>query len=146
MKEDMYYLELVPNVLLRLSKVIKEMCIKAGLQLFDLWEFAKCCLELVFEEKPGLDELAGIEGICDPEEGCDGTCLREEEENPVMESREYLLNTVSYLKDKEVNIKKIKKPQNKLEFMNWVVHRTMMEVGVYAQKVGDPDRGETTER
>jgi hypothetical protein len=46
-----------------------------------------------------------------------------------------------------VNVNKIKKPPDKLEYMNWMVLQTVMKAGVFAQRIGtleeedEPDEG-----
>jgi hypothetical protein len=96
-KQDMFSLEIETDILLRFSVTVKEICRKAGLDAFDLWEFTKGCLNLVFVESPVLEELEGSEGIIEMEESGDS------EENTshitsltkLEKEQEWLLNNLS---------------------------------------------------
>jgi hypothetical protein len=119
-KQDMFSLEIETDILLRLSVTVKEICRKSGLEAFDLWEFTKGCLNLVFVESPVLEELEGLEGIIEMEESDDSEENTSHITSPTKleKEQELLLNNLSYSSDKEVNVKRIKKQPDKLEFMN----------------------------
>jgi hypothetical protein len=147
-KEDAHSLESDPENVYKLNGVIGEVCTKAGSKGFDLVKLAQYCVDVIFLEEPGqtLEEEPGDElefeyaldnelrpllGISVDEREVSEELLLED---VCTKMKELSGNDDWSWSDEGVGKRRIKKPPDPEQYMNWMSHDVVVKSGVFAHR------------